>query len=334
MNTYGNRFKVSLFGESHAQSVGSLLDFVPPGIPLKNEDFAEMMKRRKPGPPGTTGRIEQDEVEIESGVFEGFTTGAPVLLRIKNQNSNSKDYEYIKENPRPGHADLTARIKYGGYNDYRGGGMFSGRMTAALTAAGVVAKKILDIRSKIDITAEIAEIGGEKKYKEKIRQARDIGDSLGGTIECKISGVPTGLGEPYFESIESELARMMFSIPGVKGIEFGAGFKSASMYGSEYNDSYADSSGRTTGNNAGGINGGISNGNPIVFRLAVRPTATISKPQQSISFSAGTPKEVRYRGRHDTCFALRLPVIVEAAAAIVLADLSSAFYSRKPEVRK
>ena len=305
MNTFGNKFRVSIFGESHGPYVGVVLDGVRPGLPLEEKDFAEDLARRRAGAPGTTPRVEADKPEIISGVFEGRTTGAPITILFKNENTRSQDYAALKDNPRPGHADQTARIKFCGFNDPRGGGHFSGRLTVGIVAAGVVAKIMAPCRYQ----AEILEIGGNTRSEEwpaLIEKTRAEGDSLGAVVECRVSGIPAGLGEPFWDSVESRLAHAIFAIPGVRGIEFGDGFRSSAMKGSEHNDAFGEDGVPVT-NHAGGVNGGITNGNPLVFRVAFKPTASIAK--------AGIP------GRHDVCFALRTPVIVEAMAAIVLADL-------------
>ncbi len=321
MNTFGNRFKVSIYGESHGKCVGSLIDFIPPGIPLKEEDFESDMSRRNPNIMGTTPRKDNSKVEIMSGVFNGHTTAQPINLQIRNQDTLIKDYTFIKNNPRPGHSDLVAKTKYNGFNDYRGGGSFSGRSTAALVAAGVVAKKVIAQKYSTVIEANIHSIGGFRDYEYQLERAIEEGDSLGGMIECRVNGLPIGIGEPYFQSIESVISQMIFSIPGIKGIEFGAGFKAAEMQGSDYNDTYINSEGKTNSNNSGGINGGISNGNELYFKISAHPTSTISKTQKSFDFETEEMGEICYEGRHDVCFALRLPVIVEAATAIALADL-------------
>ena len=304
MNTFGNKFRVSIFGESHGVRIGVVLDGVKPGLPLSAADFREDLARRKAGAPGTTPRIEADEPEIVSGVFEGRTTGAPLTILFKNENTRSQDYAAFKENPRPGHADKTAAIKFQGFNDPRGGGHFSGRLTLGIVAAGVVARKM----ASYDYQARIIELGGlsnKAAWADAIDRARAEGDSLGAVVECRVNGIPAGLGEPFWDSIESRIAHAIFAIPGVRGIEFGDGFASARKKGSEHNDAFG-ADGLPVTNHAGGVNGGITNGNPLVFRVAFKPTASIAK--------AGIP------GRHDVCFALRTPVIVEAMAAIVLAD--------------
>ncbi|MCU0284791.1 MAG: chorismate synthase [Acidobacteria bacterium] len=318
MNSFGKLFRVSIYGESHGREIGILIDGCPPGMTIAGEDFAADLQRRRSGAPGTTPRLESDIPVIKSGVFNGKTTGAPVLIAFENQNVSSKDYDSLKNVPRPGHADFTAAKKYAGFNDYRGGGHFSGRLTLGLVAAGVIAKKII---APVNISAVLVEAGGDKDIEAAVRKALEMKDSIGGIIQCEIVNVPVGLGEPFFDSIESLLSHIIFAIPAVKGIEFGAGFESAWMKGSECNDLIRDVNGKTQTNFAGGINGGISNGNPVVFRVVVKPASSISLPQQTINLQTGKQEELVIGGRHDACIALRVPVVVEGAAAIVLADL-------------
>lgn len=320
MNSYGNKFRISMFGESHGELIGIVMDGVPAGIPLCAEDFIADLSRRKSGGKGTTPRIESDMPHIVSGVFDGHTTGAPLTVVFQNGNTISKDYSQFRAVPRPGHADFTADVKFSSFNDIRGGGHFSGRLTLILVAAGTVAKKIA---SNISFNAAIKQIGGSDNPAEWdgiISGAMAEGDSVGGIIECVCNGVPAGLGEPFFNSLESEIAHLAFSIPGVRGIEFGDGFSSAAMKGSQHNDSFIDQQGHTATNGAGGINGGISNGNPVVFRIAVKPTSSISKIQHTFNFESGEMEDFSVKGRHDACIALRCPVIVEAIAAIALAQ--------------
>jgi chorismate synthase len=318
MNTFGRLLRTSIFGESHGPEVGVLIDGCPAGLPLAAADFLSDLDRRKAGKPGTTARREDDIPMIMSGVFNGRTTGAPIMIVFANKDTDSRAYEETKTRPRPGHADLTAAQKYGGFNDYRGGGMFSGRLTTGLVAAGVVAKKLIPA---ITIHAKLLEAGGSVDIDNIVRRAAEQGDSVGGLVECTARNVPAGLGEPFFDSVESLLAHLVFSIPGIKGIEFGAGFACARMSGSAYNDPIISPNGQTATNNAGGINGGIANGNDLVFRVAVRPTASIAQVQSTIDMQTGEPAEIRVQGRHDACIALRVPVIVEAACALVIADL-------------
>ena len=320
MNSYGTNFRISIFGESHGKLIGVAMDGVPAGLSLSEEDFMADLNRRRSGARGTTPRKEDDIPHIVSGTFEGCTTGAPLTVVFENNNTISKDYSLFREIPRPGHADFTAQVKHNFFNDIRGGGHFSGRLTLALVAAGVVAKKILgNIRINAQITA-IAGLADPSKWDAAIEAAMAEGDSTGGIIECTCTGVPAGLGEPFFNSLESEIAHLAFAIPGVRGIEFGDGFAAAAMKGSEHNDCFIDTEGHTATNGAGGINGGISNGNPIVFRIAVKPTSSISKVQHTANFITGEIEEFSVKGRHDACIALRCPVIVEAIAAIALAQ--------------
>jgi chorismate synthase len=319
MNSFGRLFKISIFGESHGIGVGIVIDGCPAGIQLSSNDFMEDLARRKSGAKGTTPRQEADLPNIKSGVFNGFTTGAPIMVMFENTNTRSGDYSDFKDVPRPGHADFVANKKYKGFEDYRGGGHFSARITLGLVAAGVVAKKII---SPVKISASLIEAGGITDIEKAINQALEDNDTIGGVIECTASGLPVGLGEPYFDSVESMLAHIMFAVPATKGIEFGSGFNAARMKGSEHNDWFTDTEGKTRTNYAAGINGGITNGNDIVFRVAIKPTSSTPKNQQTMNFKTGEITDFVVKGRHDTCVALRAPVIIEAATAIVLADLA------------
>ena len=343
MNTFGNKFRISIFGESHGPCIGVTIDGVLPGVPLSEEDFSEDLSRRRPGARGTTPRVEADRPEIISGLYEGHTTGAPLTILFRNENTRPEDYEQFRKHPRPGHADFTANLRFGGFNDPRGGGHFSGRVTVGIVAAGVVAKRMMHFAS---FHAALTQVGGssdQAAWPALLAQAQADGDSLGGVVECTVEGLPIGLGEPFWDSVESLVSHAVFAIPGVRGIEFGDGFAASAMRGSEHNDPFpekecchhGDGEGHEEGhcchhgegheeghhccgrhhrpqppvtNHAGGVNGGLTNGNPLVFRVAFKPTASIA--------AAGIP------GRHDTCFALRTPVIVEAMAAIVLVDLA------------
>lgn len=318
MNSFGKHFKVSIFGESHGPAIGFVVDGMKPGIELSSESFKKDLSRRRPSGPYQTSRSEADEPHILSGVFNGYTTGSPITVVFQNTNTHSSDYDFLPETPRPGHADYPAHIKYGGFEDYRGGGHFSGRITACVVGAGTLAKKMLP--SGLDIKAQVIEVGGVKQnWQELLEKAKQDGDSLGAVVECRISGLPVGVGEPFWNSLESMLSHAMFAIPGLRGIEFGDGFASAAMKGSEHNDAIGKDG--PISNGAGGINGGLSNGGQIVFRLAFKPTASISKQQQSYNFKTQESTPLSIGGRHDVCFALRTPVIVEAMSAIVLADL-------------
>lgn len=355
MDTFGRKFRVSIFGESHGPAIGIVIDGMQPGIQLSREDFTRDILRRKSGAKGTTPRLEDDIPEILSGVYEGHTTGAPLTIVFRNNNTRSGDYSLFSAVPRPGHADYTASVKWMDFNDPRGGGHFSGRLTLPIVAAGVVAKKMLGCR----INAEILEIGGVTRTeaiaglreealpdggieeKDTLTDARiwnDVldsaireKDSVGGIIECRVEDIPAGLGEPFFDSVESLISHAIFAIPGIRGIEFGDGFNAARMRGSQHNDPFDDVPGgegpvrlgvHPSKNGAGGINGGITNGNPIVFRVAVKPTSSIGKSQTTFNFDTGSLTTLEIPGRHDACIALRAPVVVEAMTAIVLADLT------------
>ncbi len=316
MNNIGRIFRITIYGESHSHSVGIVIDGCPPGIELCQDDFISDLIRRRSGAKGTTTRREDDVPNITSGVYRNKTTGAPIHIRFDNRDVKSEDYDSFSHIPRPGHADYTAHMKYKGFNDQRGGGHFSGRLTVCLVAAGVIAKKILHF---VQFSANLIEVGGISDIEKAVEEAVKTNDSIGGIVECTVSGLPAGLGEPFFDSAESLISHLAYSVPAIKGIEFGSGFKAASMKGSEHNDPVL-SDGKTVTNHAGGINGGITNGNDLVFRVAVKPASSISQPQQSIDLITGNPVELIIEGRHDACIALRMPVIVEAVAAIALAD--------------
>ena len=318
MNSFGTYFRVSIFGESHGTGVGITLDGCPAGLPITEADFKKDIDRRKPGVVGTTSRREADEVKILSGVFKGFSTGAPMTFFFENQNTRSGDYSQFISHPRPGHADFTARHKFKGFTDYRGSGHFSGRLTTALVAAGVVAKKVI---APTTVEAAVLEVGGKKEYEEILLQAMRNLDSLGGIVECRAKAIPIGWGEPFFDSVESLISHIVWAIPAIRGIEFGTGFAAARMKGSEHNDCITDETGRTATNHAGGINGGITNGNEIIFRVAVKPTSSIAKSQETYHLEEKTILSLEVKGRHDAAIVLRVPVIIEAVTAIALADL-------------
>jgi chorismate synthase len=318
MNSFGIVFRVTIFGESHGPAIGVVIDGCPPGLKITAEDFLIDLKRRQSGSRGTTKRHEPDLPEIMSGVFDNITTGAPITLITRNSDKISSDYDEFKNIPRPGHADFVARYKYSGYSDMRGSGHFSGRITWGLVAAGVVAKKIA---SGSSISAKLISAGGSENIEEALDKAIAENDSIGGIIECRVENPPIGLGEPFFYSFESALSHLIFSIPAIKGIEFGAGFAAASMRGSSHNDPFVNRTGKTATNNAGGINGGITNGNEIVFRVVVKPTSSTGADQKTFDFKDGKMTTLKVKGRHDTCIALRIPVIVEAAASITMADM-------------
>ena len=348
MNTFGRKFRVTVFGESHGEAVGVVLDGVPAGLELCEADFEKDILRRKSGAKGTTPRLESDQPQILSGVFEGHTTGAPLAIIFRNENVKSQDYAQFAAMPRPGHADLTAALRWDDCNDPRGGGHFSGRMTLPVVAAGVVAKKILADATILDetpcseINAELVELGGiplplldaqslhdgsdavadmPDEWKDELERAAAEGDSLGAVIECTVPAIDPGYGEPFWDSVESQIAHAVFAIPGVRGVEFGDGFEAAAMMGSQHNDPIGPYA-RPIKNGAGGVNGGLTNGAPIVFRVAFKPTSSISRAQQTFNFETGETDTLKIKGRHDVCYALRCPVVVEAMTAIALADFA------------
>ncbi len=318
MNSFGVIFRVSVFGESHGNAIGIVIDGCPPGITIGPDDFMSDLSRRQSGSKGTTKRREPDIPEIVSGVYNGMTTGSPVTLITKNSDRISSDYDDFKSVPRPGHADYIAGIKYMGFSDLRGSGHFSGRITWGIVAAGVIAKLIL---RPAEISAKLISAGGMSDIDLALEKAMAENDTIGGIIECTVSNPQNALGEPFFYSVESALSHVIFSIPAIKGIEFGSGFSAAAMKGSVNNDPFIDKTGKTLTNHSGGINGGITNGNDIVFRVAVKPTSSTGVEQQTFDFGKGKMTTLKVKGRHDTCIALRMPVIIEAAVAIALADL-------------
>jgi chorismate synthase len=317
MNHFGKNLRLSIFGESHGSNVGIVIDGCPSGVPLVFSDFVDDFNRRRSGAKGTTPRKEADIPRILTGVFNELTTGAPITIVFDNNNTQSRDYTALRETPRPGHADFVASQKYGGFEDYRGGGHFSGRLTLGIVAAGVIAKKII---APVKVVAQISSIGGSTDIETKLEEALNKKDSIGGIIECAATGMPVGIGEPFFDSLESVLSHMMFSIPAIKGIEFGSGFAAAHMWGSEHNDKLISATGATETNHSGGINGGISNGNNLAFRVVVKPTSSTHQIQHTFNIKTGQMVDLSIEGRHDTCIAIRIPVVVEAATAIVLAD--------------
>ena len=348
MNTFGRKFRVTVFGESHGEAVGVVLDGVPAGLELCEADFEKDILRRKSGAKGTTPRLESDRPQILSGVFEDHTTGAPLAIIFRNEDVKSQDYAQFAAMPRPGHADLTAALRWDDCNDPRGGGHFSGRMTLPVVAAGVVAKKILSDATILDetpcseINAELVELGGiplplldaqslhdgsdavadmPDEWKDELERAAAEGDSLGAVIECTVPAIDPGYGEPFWDSVESQIAHAVFAIPGVRGVEFGDGFEAAAMMGSQHNDPIGPDA-RPIKNGAGGVNGGLTNGAPIVFRVAFKPTSSISRAQQTFNFVTGETDTLKIKGRHDVCYALRCPVVVEAMTAIALADFA------------
>ncbi|MEM0446067.1 MAG: chorismate synthase [Candidatus Nitrosocaldus sp.] len=362
-NMLGERLTMLTFGESHGRCVGAIVDGCPVGLPLKEEDIQRKLDLRRPGQSiVTTQRKEEDRVEILSGVFNGYTTGAPICMIIWNKDQDSRAYEQIRLKPRPGHADYPAYVKYAGYNDYRGGGRFSGRLTAALVMAGALAEKLLAYTLGIEVIAYTLEIGGIKmdsslaidakrlRYSNDVRcpdpntaelmmeaiiKARHDGDSLGGVVECIALNMPIGLGEPIFGALESDLSRALFSIPAVKGVEFGSGFNGSRMRGSENNDPYTIKDGKvvTLSNNAGGILGGLSNGMPLMLRVAFKPASSIAKTQSTVDLESMQGTEIVVTGRHDPCVVPRAVPVVEAMVAFILADHAIRAGMIKPVLR-
>ena len=322
MNSFGTLFRITLWGESHGPQIGVTLDGVPAGLPLDIPDFEADLARRRSGAKGTTPRQENDLPQIVSGLYKGHTTGAPLTLVFENANTRSGDYDNLLTQPRPSHADRTAAVKFEGWNDPRGGGHFSGRLTLALVAAGVVAKKIL---GGATFSTRLTAVGGQTdpaRFDDAIDDALRDEDSVGGIVECRVAGIPAGWGEPFFDSVESAAAHLLFAIPGVKGVEFGSGFAAARSCGSANNDLLLDAEGHTATNHAGGIDGGITNGNPVVVRVAVKPTSSISSPQLTLNTETGTPERLVIKGRHDACIAMRAVVVIESAVAAALCDLA------------
>ncbi len=318
MNSFGRIFKVHIFGESHGDCVGLTIDGCSAGLPLSVADFVTDIERRKPGAIGTTPRSEDDIPQIKTGLFNGKTTGAPITIIFENNNTRSTDYKKQRAVPRPGHADFVAAAKFGGNEDYRGSGHFSGRLTLCLVAAGVVAKKLMN---GINVVTSILEIAGETDLDKGLQKAFDAKDSIGGLIECKVNGLPVGLGEPFFDSAEALISHAVFAIPAVRGIEFGTGFAAAKMFGSEHNDAIENKTGKTFTNHAGGIVGGITNGNELLFRIAIKPTSSTPIEQLTLNMKTNQVENFSVKGRHDLCIALRVPVILEAVTAFVFADL-------------
>jgi len=350
-STYGDSLKLSIFGQSHGPAIGMTLDGIPAGLPVDTEKLQTFLNRRAPGQQDwTTPRREEDRPEFLAGVLDGYTCGAPIAAVIHNKNTRSGDYANLKDCPRPGHADYTAQIKYGGFQDAAGGGHFSGRLTAPLCIAGGLCLQWLG-EMGIRIGARIACIGGlcDKAFFDPmnpqldqvckdfpalsaaaadqmrgyIASIKETGDSVGGIIECAITGLPAGLGEPMFGGVESKIAQIIYGIPAVKSLDFGAGYSSGYMRGSQWNDPYTivDGEVKTLTNNAGGILGGITNGMPVLFQVAIKPTPSISLPQESISLSKEMVQPLTVQGRHDPCIVPRAVPVVEAAAAIAIFDL-------------
>ena len=349
-SSIGERFVLTSFGESHGRCIGAVVDGCPAGLELEEKDIQKMLDLRKPGQSMvTTQRKEGDKVEILSGVFRGYTTGAPIAMIIWNQDQDSRDYEKLRTKPRPGHSDYPAWVKYKGFNDYRGGGRFSGRLTATFVMAGAIARKLLSVTLGIDTYSYTSQVGKitmkgqatqkmkkaiysnevrcpDQKTAQKMRAvilaARKSGDSVGGVIESITSNIPVGLGEPIFDSLESDLSKALYSIPAVKGVEFGSGFYGSTTNGSVNNDEYTIKNGKivTKTNNAGGILGGLSNGMPIVLRVAFKPASSISKKQNTVDIKTKKPIALQVAGRHDPCVVPRAPPVVDSLVSVVLAD--------------
>ena len=320
MNEFGKLFKVNIYGESHNQSVGVLVDGIPAGISLSEDDFSFDLARRKPNKPSQTARVEADMPLIESGLFNGYTTGTPMLIRFLNSNTSSKDYKNLVTQPRPGHADFVMKEKYHGYNDYRGGGHTSGRLTVGIVAAGVIAKKITNFNYETELIklGTLTDMSKKEEYLNEIVEAKD---SVGGIVRITVKDLPVGLGEPYFYSLESAVSQILYSIGAVKGVSFGVGFDGCNLLGSSYNDPIINKEGKTSSNNNGGVNGGVSNGNDLVINVFVKPTPSIYKMQETFDFEAGEVKPLEIEGRHDSAIVERAMVVLENAVAIALCDL-------------
>ena len=321
-NSFGSRFRLSIWGASHTPEIGVRIEGVPQGIALSAEEFEADLSRRRAAAKGTTARHEKDIPTLRAGVVDGVTTGEPIEIIFQNGDTRSSDYSQFENHNRPSHIDFTARAKYGSEVDLRGSGQFSGRMTVLLVAAGVVAKKL--VRS-VDYTTEIVEIGGSRnkaEFSDIVAAAVADCDSVGGVVECRAKGVGVGLGEPFFDSAESIIAHLLFSVPAVKGVEFGSGFEGVRLRGSQRNDCFVDGEGHTATNNDGGINGGITNGNDLVVRVAIKPTPSIARKQMTYNKELGEVAPLVIKGRHDACIVLRAAVVVESVVAIALAELA------------
>lgn len=320
MNQFGTLFKVSIYGESHQKAVGVIIDGIKPGIMYDEALLLADLNRRKAGAVGTTKRVEADEPVITSGIFNRYTTGAPIHVMFENLNTKSTDYQNLVNQPRPGHADFSGYQKFKGFNDPRGGGHFSGRLTTTIVAAGSFAKMMLgyNIETKLIQVGTLTDLSKLDEYLEEITKQKD---SVGGIIEARINKHDIGLGEPFFDSIESKIAHILFSVPAVKGVEFGIGFSGINLKGSEFNDRIINEVGQTSSNNNGGINGGISNGNELVVRVFIKPASSIFLPQDTFDFESKSVKTLQIEGRHDACIARRAVVVVENAIMIALADL-------------
>ena len=321
-NSFGSKFRLSIWGASHTPEIGVRIEGVPQGIALSESDFEADLSRRRASAKGTTARHEKDIPTLRTGIVDGVTTGEPIEIVFQNGDTRSSDYSQFENHNRPSHIDFTARAKYGSEVDLRGSGQFSGRMTVLLVAAGVVAKKIV---GRVDYKTEIVEIGGSRdksQFADIVAAAVADCDSVGGVVECRVKGVGVGLGEPFFDSAESVIAHLLFSVPAVKGVEFGSGFEGVKLRGSQRNDRFVDGEGHTATNNEGGINGGITNGNDLVVRVAIKPTPSIAREQMTYNKELGEVAPLVIKGRHDACIVLRAAVVVESVVAIALAELA------------
>lgn len=320
MNHFGTLFSVNIYGESHGKAVGIVIDGMTPGVLVDEKLLLSDLNRRKAGAVGTTKRIEADEPKIISGVYRGYTTGAPIHVMFENTNTRSEDYNNLLKQPRPGHADFTSFVKYKGFADQRGGGHFSGRLTTGIVAAGSFAKMLLNVvfESKLVRVGDLTDMNGLDEYLQGISESFD---SVGGIVEVRVRNLEVGIGEPFFDSVESKIAHMVFSVPAIKGIEFGIGFKGIELRGSQFNDPIVDAKGRTETNHNGGLNGGITNGNELVVRVFVKPASSIFLKQDTFDFETNSVQSLQIEGRHDACIARRAVVVIENAIAIALADL-------------
>ncbi|MFU8792651.1 MAG: chorismate synthase [Acholeplasmataceae bacterium] len=320
MNSFGHLFKITLYGESHQPAIGVVIDGVTPGTPIDQAKIKDDLMKRNPVAIGTTPRKEPDAFEITSGIKDDVATGSPIHLTIKNVSVISKDYDHLKNHPRPGHADLVAGIKYNQFHDHRGGGRFSGRLTAPLVAAGSIAKMMLPYQFSHELV-QVGTLTDLSHIDEYLTEVTENKDSVGGIIEVTVLGLPIGLGEPMFEKLDAKIAQMLFSIPAVKGVEFGTGFQGIHLKGSEFNDAIINDQGKTLTNHSGGVSGGISNGNPLVVRVFIKPTSSIKKDQQTYAVDDQKIKTLAIEGRHDVCIARRAGIVIENAVALVCADM-------------
>lgn len=320
MNSFGTLFKVTLYGESHQDAIGIVIDGVKPGLKINWDDVEGDLAKRRPGAVGTTPRVEKDKLEVTSGIFNEYTTGSPLHIMIKNENVISKDYSHLKSQPRPGHADFVASMKYQGFHDYRGGGRFSGRLTAPLVVAGSIAKQMLPFEFSHELI-QVGSLTDMSQLDTYLREVHNQGESVGGIVEVRVKNMIVGLGEPMFEKLDAKIGQMMFSIPAVKGVEIGTGFSGATLYGSLFNDVYEDETGKTLTNHSGGVSGGISNGNDLVVKVFVKPTSSIGKAQSSFNLESKQKQSFEIGGRHDTAIVRRVGIVLENALAICLADL-------------